>query len=353
MSDEEKLLDLIRKLDPVKDEPKEPVKETTSLQVPNVQASGTPDPTVAAQQAVTNPTSQEIMQQAATATGTQAGGNAAQGRYEQNAVQVNPQLNRDLVKRSNWENVNNRSYNDTLALSRLADAFNAQRSWFAPSVNPLSRGGEGGGVQINAIQNPQVSTQEQRAMDMNRNLYTQRSQQDIARQGRSRDIPITLEEAIAQGILDKGQQYDMMNMGFSDQLRKDIWNRMFNDEYSNDIRERFAQYAADLQQQETAENANRLYSIFAKDPTLAVITAQQYGTQMPSVGTWLNNRFVMTQLNNMGISPNSAEAYQAYKAAQYMLAMEDMKYSASAMAGSIPYAIAGLQNGIPNNGAWQ
>ena len=353
MTDDEKILALLRKLDPAGDT--EDKKDTSPIAqgtptLPNANKTPTPDADKSAEQATSNKTAEQLMNQGGTGNATNQAGNLAQNRYAQNAEKVNPNINTDWVKNNPWGNVNDMSYSDTLNLARLADAFNAQRGWFAPNVNPLSRGGEGGGIHTNMIQNPQLNTQEQKQMDLNRQYASQRMAYDQARQDKSKNIPITMEEAIAKGILDKGQQQDLINLGFGDQLRRDIWNNIYNKEYSQNITERMQQFAADLAQQEAGENANFLMNVFAKDPTLAVITAQMLsnGAQMPSYETWLSNNQIAGQLQKQGIDPRSAQALQTYYAVRAMMSMESIFNTTAATMGSLGQGIAGFGSSIFN-----
>ena len=359
MTDDEKLLQLLRKLDPAKDtkEDKKPVNASAIASgvpvMPGATRTELPDAGVSAEEAAANGVANDMINQGGTGAGTGTAGDIAQNRYAHNAGKANPYMDIDWVKKSRWGNYNNMSYNNTLGLSRLADAFNAQRAWFAPSVNPLSRGGEGGGVKINLVQNPTINTEEQRAMGINRQLAAQRGSFDLARQDRSQNVPITLEEAVSKGILNAGQQKDLQNLGFGDQLRRDIWNKIYNAEYSQSLSERMQQFAADLAQQEAGENAEFLMKTFAKDPTLAVMTAQMLGAgaQMPSMETWLNNSYIANQLQERGIDPRSAQAQQYYYAIRAMITMNNIYNTTAMTMGSLGQGILGAGASIFNPGA--
>lgn len=355
MTDDEKILTLLRKLDPVKEEATEKKpNENTQGSVTgfgNPERTPTPDSNKAAEQATGNTTAEQLMNQGGTGSATSQAGNLAQNRYTENAEKVNPNINTDWIKNNPWGNVNDMSYSDTLNLARLADAFNAQRGWFAPNVSPLSRGGEGGGIHTNMIQNPQLNTQEQKQADLNRQYASQRMSYDLARQDRSKNIPVTMEEAIAKGILDKGQQQDLINLGFGDQVRRDIWNNIYNKEYSQNLTERIQQFAADVAQQENWENANFLLNVFSRNPTLAVITAQQFNnTQMPSFETWLEDTSIMDQLNKQGLTPNDPRTLQWYQSCMMALAANKTYMTAAGTMGMLGQGIAGFGSSIFNPG---
>lgn len=358
MTEEAKLLELLRKLDPAGDDTAQNKPQGTVVPTPANPEKSATDPgsnrvnaDEAAKQATGNQTAQDLRNQGTTGQGSQTAGNEAQRNYRQNAEAANPQMTKDQLKESQWENWNNRSYNDTINMARLANALSKQTTWLSPTLNPMSRGGEGGGYSVNTIANPELNTLEQQATGIAARGAAQRQSQDIARQGRSYDLPVTIEEAVAKGIVDSGTQRNLMDLGVSQQLMTDIWNNIYNQEYSNDIRERFAQYARQLARYENTQDAKHLLAIYEKDPTLAVITAQHWGTQMPSIETWLDNQDIMTALNNMGAT-TPAQKKQAFLATRYMKSVENLQASAALARATVPAAITGFGTSVLNPGAF-
>jgi len=355
-SEESKLVDLLRKLDPVTENKGDEKKEATVknyIAADKPTTTDKPDPNSVASTAVSNDTAQALRSTGGTGVSTQAAGDIAQDRYKQTGALANKNINNDTIQNSDWENYNKRSYDDTLNMSRLANAFNAQRAWFAPTLKPMSRGGEGGGYSLNIVQNPQLNTEEQQAMAINRGLAGQRGAAEVERQNRSRNIPVSIEEAIAKGTVDRGVQRDMLDLGMSQQMINDVWNKMYNGEYSQNFQERIAQYMSDLKQYETQETSKQLLDMYAKNPILATMTAQAWGTQMPSFDTWITQSNIARVLQDSGISPDSPQAYQLFNITSYSMAMDAARDAASAATGMATNAIAGLHTGVVNRGVWQ
>lgn len=168
--------------------------------------------------------------------------------YATPGVSLNPVQNQPLAKNGRYGNLNNKSFSDTLNLSRQADAYNNR------PLDLMRLGGHynaaGGsydlGVETLGYERPKIETQEMRQMRANENIDTLQRQQDTQLQSaiNAKDSE-AFKQALTQKFnvqlsdytINKTMENHYRTQTFMNMINKDYdkWRKIFDAKFGTEM----------------------------------------------------------------------------------------------------------------------
>lgn len=191
-------------------------------------------------------------------------------------------------------NYNNMSWDDTLRLSRLADAYNSQRHWEKGKISL-----DGTGAENRYVQNTPVNTEESRRADITRDLSKQQSQYTLQRNNESLAYPLELQKMFDRTSDDAYRASMEIQRNWADYARRARFDAQFRDEYTAALQRYMQYWGENMRQYQQGKVSSVIWNLLADDPQFAQWMASTMTTSVtPSQDQYLANNIVQGIVNS-------------------------------------------------------
>lgn len=213
---------------------------------------------------------------------------------------LDPMANNNFSKNSRYGNLNEKSYQDTLRLSRQADAYNNR------PVDTMMLGGSAAtgtgsyslGQETQKYSRPQIETQEMRQMRANERLDEAQRGTDVRLQAalnsKNYDVFKDAYQRIANSLDTRAQQrYALEAFDYAER-------------YRNFFAKNYDVFKAELEEWLSGDKITRVWNQFRSNPLFAMMMSMAIvGQPMPDMGSIVQWNLYQ-QLMNAGVSPEDA-----------------------------------------------
>lgn len=199
------------------------------------------------------------------------------------ALRINPAQDTNFAKQSRYGNLNRKPFNNTLNLSRLADALNNKRHWVARDIGRRTNSGFGTmeGQQSSGERWEPIETQEMRQMRANEALDRQQRQEDIALQSKINAYPYTLQTRTDDITNNLAQQVGMDNISFKRAVQDAVFRANYELPTNAAQTQKVQTYAKYLQAEFGSTIMVNALKLYRESPTAAQLYIQGMGLNTP------------------------------------------------------------------------
>lgn len=220
-------------------------------------------------------------------------------------------------------NYNNLSWDDTLRLSRLADAYNSQTHWQKGKISL-----DGTGAENRYVQNIPVNTEEARRAGITRDLSKEQSQYTLQRNNESLAYPLELQKMFDRTSDDAYRASMEIQRNWADYARRARFDAQFRDEYAAALQRYMQYWGENMKQYQQGKVSSVIWNLLANDPQFAQWMASTMTTSVtPSQDQYLASDIVQ------GIV-NSGRAKGLNKEQLYM-ALQEVMGTLTGVAGAV------------------
>lgn len=207
---------------------------------------------------------------------------------------TNPKANIDVSTEDPFGNYNNMGWEDTLRMSRLADAYNSQRHWEKGKISL-----DGTGAENRFVQNTPVETEEQRRAGITRDINKQQSQYTLQRNNASLSYPLELQKMFDQTSDDAYRASMDIQRNWADNARRARFDAQFRQEYANALQKDILFWTQEMSQYQNSKVATIIWNMMESDPQFAAWMSSNMTTSVtPSQDQYLANNIIQAIVNS-------------------------------------------------------
>ena len=194
--------------------------------------------------------------------------------------QVNPQAKTNIPVEDPFGNYNNKTWEETLNLSRLADAYNNQRHWTPGNFNA-----DGTGAISQYAMNEPIQTEETRRGDIVRQGISQQQAYSLGRANEALSYPLELTKMFDKSWNTAQDAAMELRRNYADMVQRSRFDSEYRDMFRQALQKDIQRWTIELGQYEDNKVARAIWGEFSKNP--------QYSQYLASVMT----NGVMPQIN--------------------------------------------------------
>ena len=189
---------------------------------------------------------------------------------------------------------NGMDWDETQRLSRLADAFNAQRHWTPGTFSVRNGSGQVGQWENNTP----VQTEEMRRADITRQGIGQQQSLELQRANEILSYPQKLTEMFDKGGFDANMAELEIRRNFAQYAQQARYDAQFSQVWQNALQKDVMSYTYKLKNWNGNEIVSRLYDLMASNPQAAQWIAGEIGSiTAPSLQQYAANNITSALMN--------------------------------------------------------
>ena len=209
-------------------------------------------------------------------------------------TKANPKADIDVSTQDPFGNYNNMGWEDTLRMSRLADAYNSQRHWEKGRISL-----DGTGADNRYVQNTPVQTEEQRRAGITRDLNKQQAQLTLERNNASLAYPLELQKMFDKTSDDAYRASMEIQRNWADNARRARFDAQFRQEYAQALQKDLMFWSQEMSQYQNNKVATIIWNMMESDPQFAAWLSTNMTTSVtPSQDQYLANNVIQAILNS-------------------------------------------------------
>jgi hypothetical protein len=223
---------------------------------------------------------------------------------------MDPQWQHNHGKGNYRGNLNNKSFEQTLNLSRAADALNNSRHWDPGTMGRTTNSKFGSqAAQMGKSERWEpIETQEMRQMRQNEEMEKQVRERDVKRQGDTQDYALDLQKKADEARFNMSQALNMSDKDVEQALRQAAINVNMNLPAQTRASQMITNFAEELKLYTDTTFGNYVVGVFNKcGPEVAQIIGSTRGVSSPGYDAVLRSKIRQVAYSNTN-DPMAAEA---------------------------------------------
>ena len=253
--------------------------------------------------------------------------------YAKDMTTYTPTAETDISTADPFGNYNNLSWDDTLRLSRLADAYNSQRHWEKGKISL-----DGTGAENRYVQNTPIETEEMRRAGNVRNLNMQQAQYTLGRNNEALAYKLDLAKMFDGTANQAYAAYMDIQRNHANYVRESRYNEQFRAKYQQELQKDISYYMREMNRFQDNKTAAVIYNFMESDPMYGQwLAANMTQASLPSQIQYIAQQFAQ-EIVNTG-------KQQGYKYNELYQSLEQVLLGIAGYSGRINNSI-GLQNAV-------
>lgn len=184
-----------------------------------------------------------------------------ENEYAKDMTTYTPTAETDISTADPFGNYNNLSWDDTLRLSRLADAYNSQRHWEKGKISL-----DGTGAENRYVQNTPIETEEMRRAGNVRNLNMQQAQYTLGRNNEALAYKLDLAKMFDGTANQAYAAYMDIQRNHADYVRRARYDEQFKAKYQQELQKDISYYMREMSRFQDNKTAAVIYNFMESDP---------------------------------------------------------------------------------------
>lgn len=205
--------------------------------------------------------------------------------------QVNPQAKTNIPVEDPFGNYNNLSWDQTLGLSRLVDAYNNQRHWTPGNFNA-----DGTGAISQYVQNEPIQTEETRRGEIVRQGIGQQQAYSLGRANEALSYPLELTKMFDRSWNSAQDAAMELRRNYADMVQRARFDSEYRDMFRQALQKDIQRWTIELGQYEDNKVARALWNEFSRNPQYIQFLA---GVMTNGVMPQVNQYYAQEIVNDM------------------------------------------------------
>lgn len=207
--------------------------------------------------------------------------------YAKDMTTYTPTAGTDISTADPFGNYNNLSWEDTLRLSRLADAYNSQRHWEKGKISL-----DGTGAENRYVQNTPIETEEMRRAGNVRNLNMQQAQYTLGRNNEALAYKLDLAKMFDGTANQAYAAYMDIQRNHADYVRRARYDEQFRKKYEQELQKDISYYLREMNRFQDNKTAAVIYNFMESDPMYGQwLAANMTQATLPSQIQYIADQF--------------------------------------------------------------